>query len=382
MSDGAGGLFTRIIERRVGSLSGEAARAASITQAFLIFAFTLATVYVVFFALYDFDSLAPVVVSGITTAALFGAGLVFVNRGHQLTASIIAITAGTAQVTFVTAFIGWTAGWHLYLIAVGQLVFMIFTERQRALRFVYVVVAIGAFCYSQLVVPGTGRGFAFPPSESGLLFSVNAMITLLMMYTLAAVSYYSSSRLRAQADRATARAEYLANTDELTGLPNRRPVLRRLEQLSTTVQYAVAIADLDHFKKLNDTFGHECGDRVLAAVGARLREGLRTGDSVGRWGGEEFIFVMADSTLADATTTMERMRARLAEPVPCTGHSHEITISVGVTDAGPDGMAHRVLHRADAALYEAKAAGRDAVHAVARPVQQGATEPVQRRRRA
>ena len=379
MSDGAGGVFTRIMERRVGSLSGEAARAASVTQAFLIFAFVLASAYAAFFAVYG---VILIVVSSIITATFFAAGLVLVNSGHQLSASIIAMTVGTAQVTVVTAYIGWIAGWHLYLIAVGQLVYMVFTERQRVLRWIYVIVAIGAFCYCQLVVPENGKGVSLPPSESGVLFSINATITLLMMYTLAAVAYYSSARLRAQAEGATARAEYLANTDELTGLPNRRPVLRRLEQLSTSTPYAVAIADLDHFKKLNYTFGHECGDRVLAAVGARLREGLRSADSVGRWGGEEFIFVMADSTLEDAATTMERMRIGLAEPVPCTGHSHEITISVGVTNAPPDGMSHRALQRADTALYEAKAAGRNIVRTVAGPAHPDAPLPTQRRRRA
>jgi diguanylate cyclase (GGDEF)-like protein len=124
--------------------------------------------------------------------------------------------------------------------------------------------------------------------------------------------------------------------------------LRRLDQVSAAVPYVVAIADLDHFKQLNDTFGHECGDRVLAAVGQRLRDGLRAGDSVGRWGGEEFIFVIEQSTLADAAAAMDRVRIDLAHPIPCAGHSHEVTMSVGITDAQPDRMVHRALQRADA----------------------------------
>jgi len=379
VSTGAAGAFARLIERRVGSLSGESARAASVTQAFLVFAFTLAIVYAVFFVVYE---VSAIVVSSVVTAAVFIAGLVLVNRGHQLAASIIALTAGTAQVTVVTAYLGWIAGWHLYLIAVGQLVYMIFTSRQRVLRWVYVAIAIGAFCYCQLVVSETGTGVDIPPVRSGVLFSANATITLLMMYTLSAVAYYSAARLRAQADAATARAEYLANTDELTGLPNRRPILKRLSQLSTTTSYAVAIADLDHFKRLNDTFGHECGDTVLAVVGARLRESLRSGDSVGRWGGEEFIFVMADSTLEDAATTMERVRTDLAQTITCMGHSHNVTVSVGVTNAHPDGMTHGALQRADLALYEAKRSGRNAVRSLAGPPPITLPQPDQRRRRS
>jgi diguanylate cyclase (GGDEF)-like protein len=159
-------------------------------------------------------------------------------------------------------------------------------------------------------------------------------------------------------------------------------VVKRLEKLSSTAPYIVAIADLDHFKRLNDTYGHECGDRVLAAVGHRLRDSVRSVDTVGRWGGEEFIVVMEQSTLADATEVVERLRARIAEPVPCTGHSHSITVSVGLTDAQPDGTAARALQRADAALYEAKAAGRNAVHVVPGPPPAPGAPPPPRRRRS
>ena len=379
---GVGDALSNYLERRVGGQTGDVGRAASATQAFLIFALVLASSYTVFFSVYDFEALRPVIYVGIGTVAGYVGALVLVRTGHQLTGAVLAVTFGTLQVAHATQYIGWIAGIQLYLIAGGQLVFMLFTQRQVLLRWAYLVVAVCAFFYCQLVVPEHGEAFSFSDSANGVLFSVNATLTLLLIYALAAISYYTAARVRAAADGAAARAEYLANTDELTGLSNRRPVVRRLDELSVSTRYAVAIADLDHFKALNDTFGHECGDRVLAVVGARLREGLRAGDSVGRWGGEEFIFVMADATLDDAVVTMERLRAELSAPVPCFGHSHDVRMSVGVTDAHPDGMAHRALQRADAALYEAKAAGRDTVHAIADVAPAPVPQPPQRRRRS
>jgi len=377
---GIGGRIATYLDRPTGGQTGAIGRAASATKAFLTISLVLTGAYTIFFASYDPVLFAPTVISGVIAIVLFFGGLVFVSRGKQLTAAIIAVLVGTAQVTFVTSYVGWIAGFQLYLIAGGQLVFMLFTDRQQVLRACYVVIAVGAFFYCQLLVPEQGRGNSLPDNANGAMFSINATVTILLVFALAAASHAGAARARAQADGAAARAEYLANTDELTGLSNRRPVLKRLEQLSSAVPYIVAIADLDHFKRLNDTYGHECGDRVLAAVGRRLRDGVRSSDSVGRWGGEEFIVVMEQSTLADATDVVERLRAKVAEPLPCTGHSHAITVSVGLTDAQPDGTASRALQRADAALYEAKAAGRNAVHVVPGPPPAPGMQPPPRRR--
>lgn len=381
-ADPLGRALTDYFERNTGGLTGDSGRASNATQVFLIFAGVLTAVYTAAFAAFDYPGLAPMVIVGVAALVANGIALVLNGHGRQLVAAVIAVTVGTAQVAFITTFVGWVAGFQLFLLAGGQLVFMLFTERQRVLRWAYVAMAIGAFVYCQLLVPERGVGYEFTDRGYAAMFSINATVTLLLMFLLAASSYYGALRARSEAAGAAERAEFLANTDELTGLANRRPVLRRLDQLASSVPYILAIADLDNFKQLNDTFGHECGDRVLAAVGTRLGAGLRAGDSVGRWGGEEFIFVMEQSTIDDAVVTMERMRAELAEPIACGSHEHEITISVGVTDAQPDRMVHRAIQRADAALYEAKAAGRNAIRVHGGPPADPNTKPPQRRRRS
>ena len=377
----SGGILARLLDRGDALAQTDSDRANAAVQSLLVIAFAITGAYTVFFAFYDLAALGPVVVAGVIAVMIFAVGLAFSRTGHQLIASIIGVTAAAAQVTFVTAYIGWASGVQLFLIAGGQLVFMVFTERQRVLRWVYLLFAVGAFIYCQMVAPERGDGYTFPASANGALFTANATMTLLLMYTLAAVSHYSAARARAEANQAAARAEYLANTDALTGLANRRPVMRRLDELDSP--YSLAIADLDHFKALNDTFGHECGDRVLAAIGQRLRVGLRTTDMVGRWGGEEFIFVMAGTSIDDAVAMMERMRTDLEQaPVACWGHGHDVTMSIGITDALPTAVAHRALQRADAALYEAKGAGRNVVRTAPGPRPTEELPTVQRRRRA
>ncbi len=142
-----------------------------------------------------------------------------------------------------------------------------------------------------------------------------------------------------------------AHTDALTGLANRRHLDRRLEHLE--VGDSVVICDLDHFKALNDRWGHVAGDRVLSDVGMLLRVGLRDGDYAARYGGEEFALVLPATSTAQAGAVTDRLRQRWATLQPGT------TFSAGVATMTGDVEARAVVVAADAALYEAKAAGRN-----------------------
>ncbi|MCA0920112.1 diguanylate cyclase [Pseudooceanicola nanhaiensis] len=163
-------------------------------------------------------------------------------------------------------------------------------------------------------------------------------------------------------------------TDALTGLYNRRYALPHLHKLAagaalSGTHFAVIVADIDHFKSVNDRFGHAGGDIALVAVADLLRDNLRAADTVARIGGEEFLILMPDAGRAEAAIASERLRRRVAEtPIHLPGQAAPLhcTISLGITLAtgadGEDGCAvDRLLARADRALYAAKAAGRDRV---------------------
>ena len=157
-----------------------------------------------------------------------------------------------------------------------------------------------------------------------------------------------------------------ALTDELTGLANRRHgahELVRAVALATRHDHLLALArvDVDHFKAINDTHGHEAGDKVLAEVAQRLAGAVRGGDELARWGGDEFVAILPDTDRDGAVRAAERMRCAVAaSPIPIGDAEVAVTISVGWAPWSGD-TADDLLVRADRALYKAKDAGRDAV---------------------
>jgi len=158
----------------------------------------------------------------------------------------------------------------------------------------------------------------------------------------------------------------LAMTDELTGLPNRRAVLARLaEQLAVGRGTAVMIVDIDHFKSINDRHGHLTGDEVLRAVAGEVARALREPMFAGRLGGEEFLVLMPGADLDAGTHVAEQVRAAVASIQTARwfdGPSLSISAGVALAQPRPGGVAD-ALRRADEALYAAKAAGRNRVHA-------------------
>ena len=163
--------------------------------------------------------------------------------------------------------------------------------------------------------------------------------------------------------RNLALAEFRANNDSLTGLPNKRAtddtLKRMVAQANRSVTpLAALMLDLDQFKQVNDRFGHAKGDEVLAAVGAALRSSLRAGNFAGRFGGEELLVLLPDTTAEDALVVAEKMRGMIAA-ISVPGVERGITVSIGVADLIQHSDAPGLLRQADRALYAAKAAGRN-----------------------
>ena len=169
--------------------------------------------------------------------------------------------------------------------------------------------------------------------------------------------------------RLEAELREMAATDTLTGLPNRRHFLAQLEQelarVSRVKTYCtcVLMIDVDHFKQVNDTFGHATGDNILRHIAALMRQELRKVDTLGRIGGEEFAVILPSAALPAARVFAERLRKKVAEtPLVQESGTVPITVSIGVTEMkADDASAADALIRADRALYHAKECGRNKV---------------------
>jgi diguanylate cyclase (GGDEF)-like protein len=155
------------------------------------------------------------------------------------------------------------------------------------------------------------------------------------------------------------RSQRQALTDSMTGLPNRRALeLEAAAHVKSGRDFALVIADLDHFKKLNDTYGHHVGDQALRVFADALRACLRSGDCAARWGGEEFVVMLLDANTVQALDWVQRVRAKLAGE--CAKNEIEpFTSSFGIASSSMSTDLPALLRIADAALYISKTAGRD-----------------------
>jgi diguanylate cyclase (GGDEF)-like protein len=169
--------------------------------------------------------------------------------------------------------------------------------------------------------------------------------------------------------RNLALARFRAATDSLTGLPNTREVQDTLRRMTahasrTLTPLAALLLDLDHFKQINDSYGHGVGDNVLAAFGTTVRSVLRASDFVGRHGGEEFVILLPETGRAEALTVAEKVRSAVATIV-LPAVDRPITVSIGVAVFPEDATdAAALLRQADRALYVAKANGRNRIETV------------------
>ena len=170
--------------------------------------------------------------------------------------------------------------------------------------------------------------------------------------------------------RTEAELRLLATTDPLTGLANRRHLIERAERELLRLQrfgnpFTLMTLDIDHFKRINDTYGHACGDRALCALAATCVGLLREIDMVGRMGGEEFTIILPETVGDEAMLVADRIRRGIAElrfDSDTPGLDFGFTVSIGVAECHrEDARIEQPLARADHALYEAKAAGRNRV---------------------
>lgn len=161
--------------------------------------------------------------------------------------------------------------------------------------------------------------------------------------------------------RAMTQSQLQADTDPLTGLLNRRAMENQVREARLEhSEFAVVMADLDHFKDLNDTFGHDTGDRALRLFARVLRKAVREADIVSRHGGEEFVIVLPGADVVTASPVMHRLRERLAEAL-ADAQLPAFTVSLGLVDSNSGDDLSELLVLADHALMQAKAEGRDRV---------------------
>ena len=287
------------------------------------------------YSIFGWLAIAFVVLAFSNLADLIGLGGLVAAIGNL-------IFVGTAVFTLVVAFMAWrrgsrAAGW--FLIAWGLLEALTIATAVRLL-------------------------FTEPEGAEALLYYG---LPISMVAAAVFIALGVADRLREQR-LALTDAERRAQTDPLTGVLNRRSIVERLEAACSRAQarglpIALLFIDLDHFKDINDTYGHAAGDACLAAIIGPIQAELRQSDVIGRYGGEEFVVILSSADAASARPIAERILRRVADvQVEGFGAPIRVTCSIGVASSDTLGVwGEHLIARADAAVYVAKRSGRNRV---------------------
>lgn len=227
--------------------------------------------------------------------------------------------------------------------------------------------AVLLFCYLIAVIVFQFPGLPLVSTEYSTDFKIRFFATLTFESILCFV--LEASRLKARNELVVLADthEHAAKTDELTGLSNRRDMQNRLGAEFSRYQrsghhFSIALIDLDLFKTINDRFGHDAGDAVLRDFSTLMKAIIRQTDVAARWGGEEFLLLLPDTSLLQALTLAERLRSEVASTrFQFRGTDLPVSISAGVCSIAKAGSIDELLKQVDVHLYNAKEAGRNRI---------------------
>jgi diguanylate cyclase (GGDEF)-like protein len=283
------------------------------------------------------------------------------HLGWNLTASVLALAAPTASFAFLAYQFTASSGFHLYLLGGGALGFALYRTDQWLVRGVMITVCGAVAIAAQMWWDDPMPRAPVPAGFVTVLFAVNVGVIVSLFYVLARFNHRYYVRERDRNALLLESAQVAAQTDALTDVYNRRGIAPILSSVARRGEYALALVDLDRFKRINDRLGHGAGDVVLANAARTLVRSVGDIGTVARWGGEEFLVVLPGLSLVEADEVMERVRAEIEDEYGATDSLARVTISVGLAHAPRYAGQEEVLRLADANLYEAKSAGRNVV---------------------
>ncbi len=281
------------------------------------------------------------------------------KRGDQPLAALILSMEVILHSLAAVSILGWESGFQYYLLT--ALMFNVFrNDLKKRETFDIAFVFIGLFIALRMFT--ATRTYVHEEEWLFEMMYYNNMIVAFSVMSL--IGYF----FRQATSNHEKKVEALANTDHLTGLQTRRSMQKDLDGdikrcLINEKESMVILADIDHFKSINDTYGHDFGDKVLRENAQRLKENLRDGDKIYRWGGEEFVIILTDISLNDAKNVAQSLRNDISSAI-FAFEKHEFNVSMTFGMARLNNISSNiddVIKKADKALYHGKENGRNCV---------------------
>jgi diguanylate cyclase (GGDEF)-like protein len=300
----------------------------------------------------------PLVLVSVVSVALYAASRWLLEQRRNTLASALIWIEAVGHTVIGSLLLGWDSGFHYFLMMLAVPILVIGTPPRRALPLACAVLVAYAALYALCTWLGPLR--PLPPLQTGIAMWVNIVLVFGMFYAVAA--YY-----RVRVVDAERQLLQMATVDPLTGLANRTQFqtraaaeLSRMKRSGEPI--TLMLADVDFFKRINDEFGHDAGDKVLVRLATLLREGLRDCDVLARWGGEEFLALLPACDSQGAYEVAERLRQAVAAVhIEIGGRALNVTMSFGIAEVDGDQDLLAATTRADRALYRSKHEGRNRV---------------------
>ncbi len=297
----------------------------------------------------------------VISVAMYAAALAAIRNRRNTLAIVLIWTEVLCHAALGSILIGWESGFHYFLLLFIPAI-VIGSDRRKGAR---MVIALFLFYAGlQWLCADLGALTPLRPWPLRIASWVNLVLIFGLFYTMAA--FYRETVIVAES-----RLLKAATTDPLTGLANRSQFhVRALTEMShsrrSNIPVSLVLADVDFFKRINDTHGHDAGDKVLVRLAGLLRTSLRDVDVLARWGGEEFLALLPASDIESATEVAERLRKAVAAAhIDIGGQVVQVTMSFGISQILCTDDLLPATARADRALYESKRDGRNRVTALA-----------------
>ncbi|PKQ18198.1 MAG: hypothetical protein CVT68_04640, partial [Actinobacteria bacterium HGW-Actinobacteria-8] len=305
--------------------------------------------------------------TSILDAVLFGFAYLLVRDGRELHGVVLALVVSSVHILWLCSQISAAVSVESILFPIALAPFLMIRRDLPAVRLALASFAIAVYLVCELVFPEGSAAHPLTGNVAEAFARGNRITAAISLLVLMMILQQNMSATRRVLEGAARYGELRATTDELTGVYNRRPIVAQLTQWAARGRgnYAIALIDLDHFKTINDEFGHDCGDTVLQEVALTLRSHFRETDMVSRWGGDEFLVLMPGVRHADVVPVLERLRRAInLIELRCDEHVHHVSVSIGASMGAIGQTPDECIAAADHALYRAKEEGRDAVVAV------------------
>ncbi len=263
-------------------------------------------------------------------------------------------------------FLGWETGFYFYFFALVPLSFYC-RFKKKQIKFIMCAWIVIEFIFTYITSENLKALYSLDKYSLLFVFLLNAFscffVLVFLSYFYTKTIIYEASMLSEKNQK----LQVLANTDPLTGLLNRRSMMKKLDQVSESYEscefdYSLILIDIDEFKKLNDRFGHKCGDIALVSISEAICNILRKDDVVCRWGGEEILILLPQTKIDAAEHVAEKLRRHIQRiELNFDGEICSMTITLGVCGTEGECSVSEMINRADMCMYKGKAAGKNCV---------------------